>query len=553
MDWRGNLSLLQRNLGALGQRKLLALGLAGVLMVLAVVTAGYLLTRPSFEVLYTGLDARDVSAIGAALGEARIRYDVSADGKVVKVAYGQAARARMLLAEKGLPRSARAGYELFDNIGALGLTSFMQQVTLVRALEGELARTVQDFAGIKAARVHIVLPRRGSFRRDARQPSASVLVRTDAGFQQETANAIRYLVAGAVPGLSVGRVNVLDTDGTLLASGDDREVAAPRRLVELERNVSRFIQDNVRATLMPYLGAGNFQVSVVARLNADKKSINETVYDPASRVERSVRDIKEKTSASNSSKAGSASLDKEIPQAESSGGPSRSNREQREHKERLTNYEISSRRIRTISDGYDIARLSVAVVINRKSLETVLGRKLTAQDLEQQRKEIERLVRTAAGMSEKRGDQLQVSAVDFIQSRQPLPPVRGPGLLEQAMKLLPLLIQSFVALAVVGMLIWFGVRPALRSLEQAGGEAGVLAEAEVAGEGQAEGGDEAAALPGPEERQALPAGQDEEPDDLAATLAEAPAERPLKRLQKLIDYDEKQAAGVIREWLREGA
>ncbi len=561
MDWRDNLFRLQQNLAALGPRRLLALGLAGALTVLAVVVAGYMLSRPAFEVLYTGLTPRDVTAIGAALGEARIRYDVSEDGKAVKVAYGEAARARMLLAEKGLPRSSRAGYELFDNIGALGLTSFMQKVTLIRALEGELARTIQNFAGVKAARVHIVLPRRNSFRQGLERPSASVLVRTDAAFQKETADAIRYLVAGAVPGLAIGRVNVMDTAGSLLASGDDREVAAPRRLVELERNVSHFIRQNVQGTLMPYLGTGNFQVSVSVRLNTDKRDTSETIFDPASRVERSVRDIKEKTLASTSSSAGSVSLDQEIPETEKGGSAANSNKEQRERKERLTNYEINTRRVRTISDGYDIARLSIAVVVNRQALETVLGRKLSDADLEQQQEQIAALVRTAAGMSAKRGDQVKVLAVDFIQSKQPLPPVEGPGLAEYAMKIAPVMIQSLAVLVAVFMLVWLGVRPALRLLNVApeqGAADMAEAQASIVDEAAVQ---EGAMLPGQEARIPLPQGQgtgegadgmEQVPEPDLAQLGDD-AQRPLNKLRKIIDYDEKQAANVIREWLREGA
>ncbi len=569
MDWREQLSRLQQNLAALGARRLMALGLAGVLMAVAVGVAGYMLSRPAFEVLYTGLTPRDVTAIGAALGEARIRYDVSADGKTVKVVYGEAARARMLLAEKGLPRSSRAGYELFDNIGALGLTSFMQKVTLIRALEGELARTIQNFAGVKAARVHIVLPRRSSFRRSEGQPSASVLIRTDAAFQPETADAIRYLVAGAVPGLAIGRVNVVNTDGTLLASGDDRELAAPRRLAELEEALARRIRRNVQATLMPYLGAGNFQISVAARLNTDRRSISEITYDPNSRVERSVRDIKEKAAASNTSGGNSASLDQELPETENAATGANSNKEKRDRKERLVNYEISSRRVQTVSDGYDIARLSVAVVVNRKSLETLQGRKLTDDDIATLQQQIAELVRTAAGMSEKRGDSLKVLAVEFIQSKQPLPPVAGPGLAEQLMKMLPLLVQALVVLAVVALLIWFGVRPALRAIsgEPLTARADVLDDAaapqlgapeaaqEIAGTPALDAGEGAAALPEgaapqmPADEEATTARQ----DDLALAFADDARQRPLERLQKMIEYDERQAASVIREWLREGA
>src|SRR6185503_17462879 len=119
------------------------------------------------------------SRIGAALKEAGIAFDVNSQGTAVLVRYGQTAQARMLLAEKGLPSSASAGYELFDKMGAIGLTSFMQEITRVRALEGEIGRTIQGMKGVRAARVHIVMADTGSFRRSTQQPSASVVIRTD--------------------------------------------------------------------------------------------------------------------------------------------------------------------------------------------------------------------------------------------------------------------------------------------------------------------------------------------------------------------------------------
>ena len=134
-------------------------------MFAVVILGGIYLSRPQMDVLYSGLDREDVTRIGAALNEAGIQFDVNADGTAVLVSYGQTAAARMLLAEKGLPQSANAGYELFDQLGSFGLTSFMQDVTRVRALEGEIARTIQSLNGVKAARVHIVMADEGSFRR----------------------------------------------------------------------------------------------------------------------------------------------------------------------------------------------------------------------------------------------------------------------------------------------------------------------------------------------------------------------------------------------------
>ncbi len=199
MSGREQAERLWSNIVELGPRRIAALGLIGLVVFLAVGLGAYYLSRPAQETLYTGLSREDVARIGGVLKDAGIRFDVSADGAAVLVPYGNTAQARMLLAEKGLPQSSKSGYELFNDLGSLGMTSFMQEVTRVRALEGEIARTIQGMKGVRAARVHIVLPERGSFRRDQQPPSASVVVRTEPADDRSGAQAIRQLVASAIP------------------------------------------------------------------------------------------------------------------------------------------------------------------------------------------------------------------------------------------------------------------------------------------------------------------------------------------------------------------
>ena len=206
---------LWANLRGLGVRRLSALALIGVAVFATTGLAGYYLSRPTMETLYSGLDRDDIAAIGAALREAGVPFDVNAESTVVLTPAGQAAAARMILAEKGLPRSGAVGNELYDKLGSLGLTSFMQDVTRLRALEGELARTIQMMRTVKAARVHIVLADEGSFRRERQPSSASVVIRTDGGDDRATGQAIRHLVASAVPGMKIDDVTVLNVDGSL--------------------------------------------------------------------------------------------------------------------------------------------------------------------------------------------------------------------------------------------------------------------------------------------------------------------------------------------------
>src|SRR5688572_30400161 len=391
--------------------------MAGVAaLVLAIIgVASVYLNRPAYETLYVGLERSDVNQIGLVLGEAGIGFDVDADGTAVLVSAGNTAAARMLLAEKGLPTSANAGYELFDNVGSLGLTSFMQQVTRVRALEGEIARTIQSINGIKAARVHLVMSERANFRRDEQQPSASVIIRASGVDAVKSAMSIRYLVAAAVPGLDASKVTVLDSSGTLLAAGDDPANTSASRSFGVERTVETEIEENIRRALAPYLGPENFRASVRAEVNTDTRQTEETIFDPESRVERSIQVVRANENNSQKSASSPASVEQNLPEADptaTEAGPQSS--EQSERKEETTNYEMNSKRIATVSNGYTVTKMSIAVVVNRERLATILGADATPEKIAERVAEIEKLVSSATGYSETRGDIISVSAVEFI-------------------------------------------------------------------------------------------------------------------------------------------
>jgi flagellar M-ring protein FliF len=458
-----NLERVWSNLLRLGPRRLAALGLAGLAVFAATGLAGYYLSRPAQEVLYAGLDRQDVARIGAALGEAGIAFDVSPDGASVSVRYGQSGPARMLLAEKGLPNGSTGGYELFDKLGSLGLTSFMQEVTRVRAIEGELARTIQLIRGVRAARVHIVMPDEGSFRRARQPPSASVILRTDSPSDAGVAAAIRHLVAAAVPGMKTDQVTIVGSDGALLATQDDPADAAPGRTRSLEKSLSNEIQDNIRKTLSSYLSLKNFQVSVSARLNTDKRQVNETIYNPESRVERSVRVIKENQSAQNATQSAATSVERNLPQDNAQKGSGKQSNEENQKREEVTNFEVSSKTITTVSSGYAIESLSVAVLVNRAGLVASLGGQATPEAIAAQIKEIEQLVASAAGLRRERGDAIKISAVDFVEAGRDLDPVPAPGVAEHLLRQSGALVSAGSMLLVTALVVWFGVRPIARA------------------------------------------------------------------------------------------
>ncbi len=533
---------LWASLQGLGVRRLIALALIGVAVFAMTGLAGWYLSRPTMETLYSGLDRDDIAAIGAALREAGVPFDVNAESTVVLTPAAQTAAARMILAEKGLPRGGAVGNELFDKLGSLGLTSFMQDVTRLRALEGELARTVQMMRSVKAARVHIVLADEGSFRRERQPPSASVVIRTDGGDDRATGQAIRHLIAAAVPGMKIDDVTVLNVDGRLLASGTNSIEKAPDNLLALEKEVSQEIRDGVARTLTPYLSARNFQISVEARLNADKTQTSETIYNPDQRVERSVKVTKEQQSSQNAAGSQPAGVEANLPKANNSGAESKQSNDQTQKREELTNYEVSSKSIQTTSAGFQVQHLSIAVLINRAALTASSGDKAGPDAVAAQVKEIEQLVASAAGLDRQRGDVIKIAVVDFVDSSHDLEPASGPSLIEILARQTGSILNAAAIVLVAAMLIVFGLRPGLRML---------LAAPAVADSAASGSADALAALPNAGEKLLLEsdAGRDEFFEALQASRDSGPE----RRLLKFIEFDEDKAATILKSWIRQGA
>ena len=281
----------------------------------------------------------------------------------------------MLLAEKGLPSSANAGYELFDKLGSIGLTSFMQEITRVRALEGEIARTIQAMRGVegcprahRAARERLLPPQSPAALGVGHHPhriGRRLLVRA----------AIRHLVAAAVPGMTVDQVTVLSTDGTILASGGDGANATPAKMMSLEKTVSARDAGQHRARRSRPISGSTISRSASRRASTPTSG-------------RSTRPTSTRSRAS-SARCGSSrrsgnpqnsnSQDRRRRRAEHPGragdDAARGDQSKRsnERREELTNYEVSSKTISTVSEGYKIDQLTVAVVINRKRLLATLG------------------------------------------------------------------------------------------------------------------------------------------------------------------------------------
>ncbi len=532
------------NLRSFGPRRLAILAAVAVTVMAAIGLSSVYLNRPAYETLYVGLERSDVNQIGLVLGEAGISFDVAPKGTSILVPVGKTAQARMLLAEKGLPTSTNAGYELFDNVGSLGLTSFMQQVTRVRALEGEIARTIQSINGIKSARVHIVMAERANFRREEQQPTASVMIRTSGIDPVKSAMSIRYLVAAAVPGLNADKVTVLDTNGTLLAAGDDPANNTASRAFGVEQTVESEIESNISRALSPYLGAENFRASVKAVVDTDTKQIEETIFDPNSRVERSVQTVRTNDNSNQQQASTPASVEQNLPSDKPSAatdGPKST--EQRDRKEETTNYEINSKKIATKSDGYSISKLSIAVVVNRQRLADILGKGATPDAINARIAEIQKVVASATGFDKKRGDDIDVAAVEFVDGLDGAP-AAGPGIMERVSAHAGTLINAAAFVIVAFLVTWFGLKPMTAALmKPAPGSPQSFDDVrkslpasedhpQIAGAGPSSGASQVNAI-----------------DELRQKLRPAPQER----LARMVDLNEERTAHILRKWAHQEA
>lgn len=563
MNLLNQLSLIGKNLAGLGQGRLMALAGVGVLSVALIIAAAVFLNKPTQETLYIGLSSDDVSQISQVLAEANINFVTGTDGASITVPAGTTGRARMLLAERGLPSSGTSGYELFDQVGSLGLTSFMQEITRVRALEGEIARTVQSINGISAARVHIVMADRGNFRRGEQKPSASVMVRTSTTIANKVAQSVRHLVASSVPGLSVDDVTVLDATGQLLASGDDFANSNLNRSMNVVQLVESEVEGNINKALAPFLGVDNFRASVNASVNTDSQQIQETIFDPESRVERSTRVTRENQSSNESATNAPSTVEQNIPDQapEATAGPKSS--DQAERKEEQTNYEINQKVISTARNSYQVEKLSIAVVVNKARIASVLGGQPTQEQIDAYVVQLQQIVNSAAGIDGERGDVATITTMDFLASEILTADAAQPGFMDAIQAQIGTIINAIAFIAVAALLVVFGFRPLLASTG-----IGRARRTEDGGQGAEEIGLELPdfspqSLGGPGGMPSEGFGADfgftaDDAGDLlefeeAGTFNRRVKEGPERRLARMVEINEERAAKILRKWAAEEA
>lgn len=537
----------------LGLARVAAMGVMAVLMLGFFAFLIMRASTPSLAPLYSGLSLEDSGAIVKELQTQNVAYELRGDGDTILVPRDQITTLRMSLAESGLPTRGQVGYEIFDQQSTLGATSFVQNINNVRALEGELARTISSLARIKSARVHLVLPERALFSREQKDPTASIVVSVRGELSPGEIRAIQQLVASAVEGMTPSRVAVIDDMGQLLASGSGN---GPNDVLATDAEERRIgVEDRLRQRLEDLLanivGSGRARVQVSADLDLNRQTKTSETFDPNGQVVRSTQ-TRDLANSSSGGDSGQVSVANELPGASTNSGSSTGASEQGSTTEETTNYEISKVTQTEMTEAGAVKKLSIAVLVDGTYTTDQAGNSTYAPRDQATLDQITALVKSAVGFDATRGDQVQVSNLQFA-ARPDLTNVgtTAPGLFDFTRDDLMNLAETAVTLLIALALVFFVMRPLLKRVLAP--EATPLAlpqSAELGEPGSGNYGATAIASP----MQALQPGADEPANRVPAWVANAKSigevqVQTLKTVGTLVDENPKQAALIVRDWL----
>ncbi len=425
-----------------------------------------LIAEPQKAILFSGLEARDASAVVAKLDALSVPYEQKGDGGTILIPADQVTKIRMQLATDGLP-SAGVGYEIFDKSDTFGTTAFVQNVNRLRALEGELARTIRSLDSIVSARVHLVIPDRQIFARDNQPPSASVVVKARARLSRGQVSAVQHLVAAAVAGLTPNNVALIDDKGELLAGGNgDGDNASGAVQEERISGFEDRLRQRVENIVSSIVGPGHARVQVAADMDFNRVTETAETFDPDSKVVRSSQTVQQDSASKDNRAAAAVSVGTAIPGQAAPPAPAADNASvsNNTRNEETINYEISKTTKTQTLDAGQVKKLSVAVVVDGTYTPAANGARNYAPRSGDDMTKITALVRSAIGFDEKRGDQLQVTNMRFADIDTGAESPAAPAMLgldsSALFKLAQILILSITALLVFLLV----VRPMIRRL-----------------------------------------------------------------------------------------
>ncbi|MDB5631267.1 MAG: flagellar M-ring protein FliF [Tardiphaga sp.] len=500
-------------------------------------------TTPQLTTLFTDLSVEDSSAIIKDLERQAIPYELKNDGAAIMVPKDKVTRLRMKLAEGGLPKGGGVGYEIFDKSDALGTTSFVQNINHLRALEGELARTIRAIDRIQAARVHLVLPERPLFSRETPEPSASIVVRVRGTLDPQQVRAIRHVVASAVNGLKPNRVSIVDEAGQLLADGAADPTADGATGDERRAGFEKRMRNQVEAIVSSVVGAGRARVQLTADFDYNKVTQTSDKFDPEGRVLRSSQSREE--SSATGERDGQVTVNNELPGNQAQGSTA-SARDQSKKSEETNNYEISRTTKTEVTEAGRVNRISVAVLVDGMYTKGEKGDLVYQERSKNELDRIATLVRSAIGFDQKRGDQVEIVNLKFAEGPTVVPTAEPTGLLgalqftkDDVMYVIELAVMMLLGLVVMFMVI----RPLVRRILAS--EPVPVLTAQTAAAALTDG-----SAVGPDGQALVPA----KPNmiDIATVQGQVHAQS-VHRVGELADRNPNETAAIVRQWLQEPA
>jgi flagellar M-ring protein FliF len=366
-------------------------------------------SQPTLAVLYSDLTPEDSAAITKELDAKTIAYEIRDDGHIIMANKADIAKLRFDLASKGIPSGGTVGYEIFDKTDSFSTTGFVQSINQVRALEGEIARSIRTIGAVQSARVHLVIPERKLFEREHQTPRASIALKIRGELSAQQVNAIRRLVASAVDGLKPENISIIDEQGRLLADGTSSDVGSGIALEEKQATLEKRVKSQIEDIVASVVGQGRARVQISAELDSSRVQTVAETFDPDSRVVRSTQNRNE-SATTTEAKDGTVSVANELP------GSSSSNTNQKDasaKNEEIVNYEISKTTRTEMSEGGKIKRISVAVLVDGTYAKGANGDVTYQPRPQPELDRIAALVKSGIGYDAKRGDQIEVVNLRF--------------------------------------------------------------------------------------------------------------------------------------------
>ncbi len=526
--------------------RVVALSVLGVALLIAFAFLSMRISEPVLSPLYSNLTPEDSGAIVSELGAMGVKFEVTQGGKTIMAPSPDILGVRMALAQKGLPsHGSIVGYEIFDKETALGTSSFVLNVNMLRALEGELSRTIGSLGSIKSARVHLVVPKRELFRKNKVDPSASVILKLNNRTQipKEEIVSIKHLVSSSVPSLKVKHITIVDDSGRLLSRGgleDEGDTINATNAEEFRTNYEKRMRNKIESLLEQAVGIDSVKVRVNADIAFDKVTTSSELYDPEGKVARSVQTTEEISNAADQ-KGGEVSVANNLPGGEAGGAGGSSSSKERVNE--LTNYEISKTLTNKVSKIGDVKKLSIAVLVDGYYTSTTNEEtgEVTETYNPRSDEEVEKLktlVRSAIGFDVERGDKLEIINMQFNRTYDVAIAEEGPfdWLKRDLDSIIKTLVVGIVAILAIMLIIRplvnkaFDVSPADIEAEVA---KAALQQVQMPNMPSGEGGDSTSSAINM--------------DSMQSRVDNSPA----KRVNDLIDNNPEETLAVIRSWLGE--